>query len=349
MAPDMRAPLRRRGALPLALLGLTATVIIAAAIGSSDLAPRRALAALIHADDPVAQAILWTIRLPRLAVGALIGLHLALAGALLQTVLRNPLADPAVIGISGGAALTTVLVLVAGDQIAQSVTRNPYAVAPIPFAVLPLVALVGALAATAFIVWVARRGGPQKIILCGIALSATAQALTVGVLAGWGTGRVEGIVAWIAGSLYARDWGHVVALAPWTVAAIIALAVAVRPAALLALGDETATTLGIGVRRTRVIVIALAAVLAASAVSIAGPVGFVGLITPHLARAVVGDDPRRMIPLAAIFGAILVLVADCAGRVVAQPFELPVGVVTALVGAPVCALLQRRAARALFR
>ncbi|MCE8016216.1 iron ABC transporter permease [Halomonas sp. MCCC 1A17488] len=339
----------RLGLLVVVLMGLVILGALANLLfGAVTLSPGRVWLALIGASDPaagdpVAQDIIWNLRLPRLLLGALVGVHFAIAGSLLQAVMRNPLADSGVMGINAGASLAAVLAFAAAERLAGD--GNPYLRAALSLDWLPLIACGGGLAAAAAVYRLSWNRGstPVRLVLCGIAVAGLLNALTTGVLAGWAQATTETVLAWLSGSLYGRDWEHLAALLPWTAVSLILLPPLVRGGNLLQLGDDVAATRGLGVERSRFALLLVAVLFAASAVGIAGPVGFVGLIVAHVARLLVGPSLGRQLIVSPLCGALLVLASDLIGRVVLVPAELPIGVVTSLLGVPFfLALLARR-------
>jgi len=280
-----------------------------------------------HAADAQSQVI-WNIRLPRTLVGALVGLNLALAGAILQAVMRNPLADPHIIGISSGAGLAGVAVMILFP-------RMEYLITPIAFG--------GAMAAAVCIYILAWKGGirPVRVILAGVAVSAFLGS-GISALMIFYSDRVHGALMWMVGGLSARSWPHLDIILPYSLlGGLLALAGAAR-LNILQLGDDTARGLGLNVELTRLLMTAVAALLAASAVSVAGLLGFVGLIVPHAARLLIGSDYRYLLPAAALLGMSAVTLSDTLARTVLAPVELPVGIIMAFVGAPFFLYLLRR-------
>ena len=272
--------------------------------------------------------IVRNIRLPRVLTGAAVGMNLALAGTLLQGVLRNSLADPHIIGVSAGAGLTGILILV---------------MIPQAEALLTPAAFVGAIGAAALVYALAWNGGlrPGRVILAGVAVAALFGAGITSLLIFY-SDRVHGALAWMAGGLAARTWPHVYMVWPYAlVGGLIAMAMAGR-LNLLQLGDDVARSLGLAVEKTRLLLIALAALLAASAVSVAGLLGFVGLIVPHAARLLIGSDHRFLLPAAGLLGAATVTFCDTIARTAFAPLELPVGVLMAALGAPFFLYLLRK-------
>jgi iron complex transport system permease protein len=335
-----RPALLARRIFPLAvLLGLVAALLIAAAIaasiGAAKISLGRIAAALFTGGDDLAvvqrdQIILLTIRLPRIAMSAIVGTLLASSGTIMQGLFRNPLADPGLIGVSAGAGLAAAAAIVIGDKAAPSLLANaPY--------LLPIAAFCGALATTATLYRLATWQGRTSIatmLLAGLAL---------GALAGAGTGllvfladdrQLRDITFWMLGSLAGATWQKVAAITPALLLLLLSFPVIGRNLDLLTLGEAEAFHLGVAIERLKWSLIVLVAAAAGAAVSVSGVIGFVGIIIPHLLRLVIGPGHRLLLPASACGGAILLLVADTFARTSAAPAELPVGIVTALVGAP---------------
>jgi iron complex transport system permease protein len=316
----------------LMLLALAAAAVLAVSLGETPFAWAQYVQALSHPASPPGE-VLWTIRAPRVAVAALVGAALGLAGATMQGLLRNPLADPGVLGVSAVSGLGAALAISAG-----------LAVAP---GAIELSALIGALVAGALVVALAARfREPEALILFGVALSAFGGALTALVfnLSPSPVATAE-ILAWLMGSVENRDWTDALrALVPMAIGAALCVR-AGRGLRMLTLGEEAARMSGLPVARLRVYAVAGAALLTGAAVAAAGVIGFVGLAAPHLVRALVKDDPRRILWPSALAGALLLVLADLAARLIPTDQELKLGVVTALFGAPAFALLAWRASR----
>ena len=274
------------------------------------------------------EQILRNIRLPRTIVAALTGVELALSGAILQAIMKNPLADPHIIGISSGAGLAGIVVLLLLPEAAWLVTP---------------VAFVGAMAAAVLIYLLAWKDGirPIRMILAGVAVSAFFGACISGLMILY-SDRVHSALIWLVGGLSARSWPHVAALAPYTAIGAVLALLGARSLNILQLGDDMALGLGLRVEAVRLGLTAVAALLAANAVSVVGLLGFVGLIVPHTARLIIGSDYRWLLPGSAVLGAALVMAADTFARVAFAPLELPVGIILALLGAPFFLFLLRR-------
>lgn len=272
--------------------------------------------------------VIWNIRFPRNIVAALVGANLAVAGAILQAVMKNPLADPQIVGVSSGAGLAGVIILI---------------LFPSWEYLVPMVAFVGALAAALMVYALAWRNGirPTRIILAGVAVAAFLGSGISALLVFYGD-RVQGALLWMVGGLSARSWPQVYVLAPYTVVGLILAFLGSRRLTILSLGDETAKGLGLPVEQTRFMMTAVAAFLAASAVSVAGLIGFVGLVIPHIARMIIGTEYRFLLPGSAFLGASVLVVSDTLGRVLFSPVEVPVGIIMAFFGAPFFLWLLRR-------
>lgn len=269
-------------------------------------------------------AVLWAIRVPRVALGALVGGGLAVAGATLQGIFRNPLAEPGLIGVSSGAALGAVAAIVFGLA-----TFGNFS--------LPLFAFAGGLLATLVVYAFARHGGRIEVvtlILTGIAVNAVAGAGT-GLLTTMATDdQLRNIVFWTLGSVGGATWPAVLAVLPFVGFGALVAALWWRELNLMVLGESEARHLGVSTERVRLVLITFAALITGAAVSVSGIIGFVGLVVPHLIRLLAGPDHRTLLPASVLGGATLLLLADLAARTLVVPAELPLGVVTALVGGP---------------
>jgi iron complex transport system permease protein len=347
-APSRPAPPDRRTPGPLVWLAAVALVILlagsilaAAAVGASGLGPAHVAQSITHhlGLSPVGlprldDAIIWDIRLPRVITAALVGAALALSGAVMQTLTRNPLADPYLLGLSSGAALGAVSVLLLGLGL-----------------VLPLAAFLGAMLALAGALALTGRAaasGSTRIVLAGIAIAQICSAATSFVIFSAGAGdSYREVLAWLMGSLGGADWASLVVAGPIIVAASLVLIGYARTLDAFAFGDGLAASLGVATGPARLILLGLVALLTGSAVAVSGAIGFLGLTLPHAVRFLTGPAHARLLPVLAPAGAIFLIWTDTAARTVLAPQEVPVGILTALIGAPVfCFLLwrQRRAA-----
>lgn len=311
---------------------LAILMVVAVGVGSVNLTPGEVWTGLTDADAGSKRVIVWDIRLPRVLLAALVGANLAVAGALLQGVTRNPLADPHLLGISAGAGVVGAFLLARGVDMPQ---EGHVALS-----------ILGGLAGGAFIYLMAWRGGvsPTRLTLAGVAVSFLLISVTTAILANSGVFAQASTspLKLIAGSLFGRGWEHVGAIWPyWLVGLVLAFA-ASGMLNIMALGEDVAAELGLRTELTRLAMVILAVVLSGAAVSVAGLIGFVGLVMPHVARVFVGQDYRYVIPASALMGAILLVSSDTIARNALAPTELPVGVVTACIGAPFFLYLLRR-------
>jgi len=274
------------------------------------------------------EQILNNIRLPRTIVAALVGINLSLSGAILQAVMKNPLADPHIIGISSGAGLAGISVMLLFPE------KN--------FAITP-VAFLGAMSAAILIYILAWKNGirPVRIILAGVAVSAFLGA-GISSLMILNSDKVHGALMWMVGGLSARSWNHVEIILPYTIFGTLIAFLGAKYLNVLALGDETAKSLGLRVEVVRILFTALSALLAASAVSVVGLLGFVGLIVPHAARLIIGSDHNFLLPATTLLGIATVTLSDTFARTIFSPVELPVGIVMAVIGAPFFLFLLRK-------
>lgn len=303
-------------------------ILLSVGVGAASIPIRQVLQILITPTANMADQIVWNLRLPRALTGAMVGADLAVSGAILQGVMRNPLADPHIIGISSGAGILGMIVLVV-------IPSWMYLITPVAF--------IGAMTAAVLIYLLAWKNGikPVRIILAGVAVSAFLSACISGILIFY-SDRVHGALMWMAGGLAARSWDDATMMVPYTVIGIVLALWGAYSLNMLQLGDDMAQSLGVHIERTRVCLTAVAALLAASAVSVAGLLGFVGLIVPHMVRLLIGTDYRYMIPGSVLLGAAVVTLSDTVARVLFAPVELPVGLIMACMGAPFFLFLLRR-------
>jgi iron complex transport system permease protein len=287
--------------------------------------------AYLHFDGSNAHLIIKAARVPRALIAAAVGASLAVAGALMQALTRNPLASPGIFGVNAGAALF----IVAGVTLFNMSSAAEYAA----------VAFIGAGVVAAFILALGSlgRGGmtPVKITLAGAAIAAFASSITQGVLLVNGK-AFDQVLYWLVGSVAGRDLSMLIPVVPYIAAAGVAAIFIAKPINILIMGEDVARGLG---QRTVLVKLAASVIivlLAGGSVAVAGPIGFIGIIIPHIARYFVGNDHRWLLPYCAVMGAILLLAADLAARFVLMPKELPVGVLTALLGVPFFIAIARR-------
>ena len=318
----------------LALLASAAAAVVAALLLSGPaLGPGDALAWFWDRADGATGVVLLQVRLPRAALAFAVGAALAMAGGALQSLLANPLADPFLLGISGGGAAAATA-----------------AFALLPAATLGLVpasAMAGAVVATALVWWMARGPlgpSPTRMILAGVAVNAAASAVILVILALAPVPRLPGALAITMGSFAAASPAAVLWLLPYLLVPAFVLLLHGRDLGVLATGEESAASLGVEVALVRRRVFLASAALAGGAVAFAGVIGFIGLVTPHLCRLLWGQQPRRLVARMALAGGTLTVLGDLVARRALSPAELPVGVVTALLGVPFFVALLRRAA-----
>lgn len=300
-------------------------------IGARVIAPQTVVQALLHFDPRnFDHNVIVRLRLIRLAAAMVTGAALGVAGVLLQSVIRNPLGEPHILGLNAGAALVVVLTSALGFTL--------------PFG-RPLIAAVGAAALFMLVLTFSSSGRtgltPMKITLCGVAMSAFASSITATVLI-LDEQTLLAMRTWLAGDLAGLN-AEIVRSASWVAAVGFALALWLSPSLnMLALGDRMAQGLGVSLLKTRLLALLAIALLCGAAISIAGPIGFIGLVVPQLIRRLVPVDLRVMVPLSALCGALVLLLADIAARTLFTPYELATGIMTALVGAPLFILMASR-------
>ncbi|MGD8289251.1 MAG: iron ABC transporter permease, partial [Gemmatimonadota bacterium] len=290
-------------------------------------------AVLSGGGDAATRDIVLRLRMPRVLLALLVGGGLAISGATFQALLRNPLAEPYILGISGGASVGAVLVIALGLAAAGSW-------------VLPLAAFAGALLAIVLVFRVATATGRamdvRVLLLAGVVVAAFFSACIAFILSVSPARTVQSAVLWIMGSLAAASWRSVSLAAVYTIPAALLLMGLARPLNLLSIGEETAHYLGADVEGVKRLSLAIAALVTASGVAVAGVIGFVGLVVPHAMRILVGSDHRALLPLSFLAGGVFLAVADLVARLTLAPTEIPIGVITAFVGVPFFLVLLRR-------
>lgn len=325
-------------------VALVLSAVITVGIGPVAIAPSTIVQIILHnvigvptdaSWSPAEQVIVWNVRMPRVTLGIVVGAGLALCGAALQAMVRNVLADPYVIGISGGASTGAAGAILFGFGAGV----GQYA--------LSASAFLGALAASLLVFFIARMGGRVtsiRLLLSGVAVGYALAAATSFLI--FSSDSAEGsrsVMFWLLGSLGLAQWDAVLAIVIAVVAVTFAaLLVRARRLDAIAAGDETALTLGVSPDRTRIELLVIVALCTGAAVAAAGAIGFVGLVIPHIARRLVGSVHARMLPVTALLGAMFLIWADALARTLMQPRELPIGILTAIVGAPFLLILVRR-------
>lgn len=339
-SPDDRPLTGLAESMPLRLLILFVVLLFAATLslgsGAASLSLASIFDALIGRGDPVTRTILIDLRVPRALLALLVGGGLAMSGAVFQALLRNPLADPYVLGVSGGAAVGAVTAIIAG-------------LVKVAAWSLPLAAFAGAVLAIVLVFLVAARAGrtfdTRILLLAGVVIGAFFNALILLLLTFANLETFRSAVFWMMGSLLDAGWGTVMLAAAYVLPLSAALMALARALNLLALGDDTALFLGTRVEYVKIATYLIASLIVAATVAACGVIGFVGLIVPHALRMIWGSDHRFLLPASFLAGAAFLLLADTAARTVAAPAELPVGVITALVGVPLFIVILVRSRR----
>lgn len=340
--PAIRAVAGRVGLLGGLGIALLVALVFAAGHGQLDIPPSEVLGSVLHRigidlgplpHHPQGENTLWQVRFPRVVMAALAGACLATAGALMQGVFGNPLAEPGIVGVSAGAAVAAATVIVFEWTFAGTWT-------------IAICAFVGGLVTTLLVYVTSRDGGRTEVVtlvLTGIAVTAMTSAALAFLMFLGDTQAREEIVFWTLGSLNGSRWEYVGVVFPMAVAGIVAAMVLAPKLDLLALGDRAARHVGVDVERLRLSIIVVVAVLTAAAVAFCGIISFIGLVVPHLIRMVAGPGHRLLVPASALGGALLLVLADLWARTLVDYADLPIGMLTALVGGPFFFWLIRRA------
>lgn len=333
-----RAPLRRGSITPPFLLGgltigLVVAVIVAGASGAYPISPGEVIGSLLHAigidigmrADTVGEDVLWEIRFPRVVLAVLVGASLGCAGAAMQGTFSNPLAEPGIIGVSAGAVVGAVAQIVIGFTFAGSTWS------------ITLAAFIGGLVTVMLVYIGSRSNGKTEVVtlvLTGVAANAFAGAL-IGLLIFFSDdAQLRSITFWTLGSMAQATWAKVAVVLPVALTGVVLASIHASKLDLLALGERPARHLGVDVESLRVTMLVIVAVLTAAAVAVSGIILFVGLVIPHLIRMVAGPRHQLLLPASALAGGLILVVADTVARTIAAPSELPLGVLTALIGAP---------------
>jgi iron complex transport system permease protein len=342
---------KKRNAFTFLVLGvsLAVAVLFAVGIGAVRVAPVSFLHYILHQIGfsavplPSQQdiTIIVFLRLPRAVVAMLVGAALAVCGVVMQGLFRNPMASPEILGVSAGGSLGAVIAITTGLA-----AWSRFA--------MPIFTIVGALASAAAIYLLSSSRGTTSllyIVIAGMAISSLFNGMTSAFLLFAKQYEISQYIFWTMGGLDARDWGHVLFSAPILVPGMVVLGLFARELNLFTLGEEGALALGVKVERTKRLMLAIAAVVTGICISVAGPIGFIGLLIPHLFRFIVGPDHRVLIPASALGGALFLVLCDLVGRAIIPPYEIRVGIITAILGSPYLLSLivrsQRRGARGL--
>jgi len=337
-------PLRERGRRPLpavlavCLVLLVAVMTAGVAIGSVGLSPGSVWQVIVnhltgHPQDTVADAIVWQIRLPRVLLAAVVGAALTTAGTVVQALVRNSLADPFLLGVSSGASVGATAVLLFG------------AFASLGVWAISAGSVLGAVAAMAAVFFVSRTGrqlSPTHLILCGVVLSALFESVTSFLIFRGNPQATQAVLFWLLGSFGNANWTQLPIPAIALVVAIVYLVAQGRSLNALAMGAEPAASLGVEVQRLRRNLFIVTSLMVGVAVAVSGVIGFVGLVVPHIVRLMVGSDHRRVLPVGVLFGAAFMVLGDLLARTIVSPQEMPIGVITAFIGAPTLIVLIRR-------
>lgn len=312
--------LKRLGGIGGGILLLLLAVLIGISCGIANLSWQELKDGLFLGVQSENYRIVYLIRMPRVFCGILAGTNLALAGCILQGILRNPLADPGIIGVTAGAGLFAMVIMIILPEITNLV---------------PIAAFIGAMVAVAIVFALSWQRGvqPLRMILAGVAVAAFFGGAQTALMVFY-SDRIQSTINWMAGGFQGASWSHVSMILPYTLLGLAAVFFISRWLNALQLGEDTARSIGLPVEKIRFVLLILAALLAASAVSVAGMLGFVGLVIPHMVRLVTGSDFDYLLPCSAIWGAAFVSMTDSAARLALAPVEVPVGVFMSFFGAP---------------
>jgi len=329
----------------LLVLLLITSVLIAAGKGAMSMAPLQVLAILlakagIHLPVAYTQGmanVLWEIRLPRVCLGVLIGSGLAVAGASLQGLFRNPLADPVLIGVSSGASLAAVVVIVLFSSLSSAgagILSGYY--------LLNIASFCGACLSSVLVFRLSRVGGKTMVatlLLAGLAMNALCNALTGLVTYTANNEQLRSVTFWLMGSLGGASWNTVLSILPFILVPVGLLPQSAKSLNLYSLGEAEAMHSGIDIRWLKIRILLLTTLAVGAAVAVSGVIGFIGLIVPHIVRTLSGSDHRTLLPDSVLFGATLLVLADLVSRTIIAPAELPIGIITAIIGTPLFILL----------
>lgn len=311
------------------LILMASMIILSLGTGSTRIHPIEVISSIFGAGEDMNNLIVRSFRMPRILLAVLAGAALAVSGAILQGIIRNPLASPDIIGITSGAAFTTVSFLALFSDSSNTLTLSIHW--------LPLASFIGAVGIGFLVYILSRKRGemtPIRLVLIGIGIAAAMNALTTMMMIFAPIFTASKANIWITGSLNGTNWTEIWTITPWIAAIMVIVFVYARRLNLQELGDDLATNAGGMVQKDRVVLLFLSTALAGSAAAFAGGIGFVGLIAPHIARKLVGSAFGALLPISALIGAIIVLVADLIARTAFAPLEIPAGVFTSAIGAP---------------
>ncbi|HLR66621.1 iron complex transport system permease protein [Virgibacillus campisalis] len=317
-----RHPLAKKRTIVILTCGLFLVVasIMSLMIGQVSFSLQGIWDGIFSKEDSLARRIVWDLRFPRVLIGLIVGMCLASSGAILQGVMRNPLADPGIIGVSSGAGIAATVIMI---------------IFPAYIALVPLAAFLGALITALLIYILSWKGGtsPVRIILVGVAINAVIGAAMSALMILY-SDRVQSVLPWLAGGIAGVGWNQFEMIIYYAIAALLLAIYGIKHIRILRLGDEMAKLLGHNVERTRFFLIILSTLLAGIAVSVAGLIGFVGLVVPHILRIMIGGDHKYLLPASALGGGLLVVLADTIARSAFEPIEIPVGILLSFLGGP---------------
>ncbi len=327
-----RGAMKPRVAFPLLAVILVVLVLVAVGVGAVPLSPWILLRLLGRAvglgtpapADATGVTIVTLLRLPRVLAALLVGSSLAVCGVVMQGLFRNPMASPEILGISAGGSLGAVIAITSG-------------IATVSMYSLPILTIAGALASTVLIYVLSSSRGTTSLlflVIAGMAVSALLNGVTSGLLLFARQYEVSQYIFWTMGGLEGRTWQHILLSAPVLVPGMVLIGLFSRELNVFSLGEEGAHALGVEVERVKRALLGLCAIVTGIAISVSGPIGFIGLLIPHLLRLIVGPDHRTLIPAAALGGAIFLVACDLVGRSVAPPLEIRAGIITAVLGSP---------------
>ncbi|QKS70606.1 iron ABC transporter permease [Paenalkalicoccus suaedae] len=306
---------------------IVTTALISLSTGSSSINITRLVPTLMGNGTFQDEFVFYSLRLPRIIITFLCGVALATSGAILQGITKNDLADPGIVGINSGAGVAVTLFFLFIPANAETFAY-----------LLPLAAFGGAMltALTIYAFSYNKEQGlmPTQFILTGVGFSLALSGLMIVLISSSDRQQVEFIATWLAGGVWGTDWPFILALLPWLVILLPIVLYFAKHLNILRLGSPVATGTGVHVKRTRIVLLTMATALAASAVSVSGGIAFIGLMAPHLARAIVGNKHQRMLPFAMLIGGMLLLIADTIGRNIVPPAGIPAGIIAACIGAP---------------
>ena len=329
---------KRRLALGIGAIVLVLSMMVNLMVGEYPLTLKQIGQTFLGLGDGASELILVEFRLPRLLITLFAGIALSLSGAILQSITRNPLAEPGILGINAGSGFAIALFIAIGHVKADDFVY-----------MLPIVSLIGGIVVTVFIFYFSYQGdqglSPASMVLVGIGLSAALSGGALTIISTFDKSQSEFISTWLAGNIWGDTWPFVWAFLPWLIVMIPIILYQAEVLNILSTDDLVARGLGISLNRQRLILVVIAVLLSSVAVSVAGAIGFIGLMGPHIARTIIGPRHQSFLPLAMMIGGILLIISDTIGQTLIQPSGMPAGVVVAIIGAPYFLYLMYRVRR----